>query len=316
MTTTAQGHPSPNSRPILIVGSIALDDVKTPVTERKNLLGGSASYAALGASLFSPVNLVGIVGLDFPSEHIELFQQRHIDLSGLQRVEGETFRWSGEYMENMNERETLSIALNVFEDFRPDLPPVYETTPFVLLGNIAPSLQSLVLDQVKDPILTIADTMDLWIQTTREDLDRLVARVDVLILNDSEADLLTGHRNPIKAAETILARGPKYVCVKKGEHGAILVGKNEGEFFSTSAYPIQDVLDPTGAGDTFAGGFAGYLASSEQQTPSFADMRQAVVYGTALASYNVESFSAEKIRTLQRPDVEKRVTELRAITQF
>ena len=298
---------------VLIVGSIGLDTVKTPVEEHADLLGGSASYAALGASFFSPVKLVGIVGDDFPESEFEFWRERQIDASGVQRVAGKTFRWSGEYAWDMNTRETRSIALNVFEHFRPDLPADYRETDFVLLANIAPALQSHVLDQMKRPRFIVADTMDLWIHTTRPDLDALLPRVDLLILNDSEARELTKETSLIKAGRKIRATGPKYVAIKKGEHGALLFGENE--FFSCGAYPLEDIHDPTGAGDTFAGGMAGYLAS-KGTTPDFAHLRRAVIYGSVLASFNVEAFSLERMRTLTKEEIGARYEVFRAMSSF
>ena len=298
---------------VLIVGSIALDTVKTPVEEHADLLGGSASYAALGASFFSPVKLVGIVGDDFPASEFDFWKSRQIDATGVQRVAGKTFRWSGEYAWDMNTRETRSVALNVFEHFRPDLPDAYRETDFVLLANIAPALQSHVLDQMKRPRFIVADTMDLWIQTTRADLDALLPRVDLLILNDSEARELTEETSLIKAGRKILRGGPKYVAIKKGEHGALLFGKDE--FFSCGAYPLEDIHDPTGAGDTFAGGMAGYLASVGS-TPDFSALRRAVIYGSVLASFNVEAFSLERLRTLTVEEVHGRYEIFRAMSSF
>src|SRR5436305_527491 len=288
---------------LLIVGSIALDTVKTPVEEHSNLLGGSASYAALGASFFSPVRLVGVVGDDFPESEFDFWKSRKIESEGVQRVNGKTFRWSGEYSWDLNTRETRSIALNVFEHFRPALPKSYRETDFVLLANIAPALQSHVLDQMKRPRFVVADTMDLWIETTRADLDALLPRVDLLILNDSEARELTKETSLIKAGRKIRKDGPRYVAIKKGEHGALLFG--EDEFFSCGAYPLEDIRDPTGAGDTFAGGLAGYLASTKRE-PTFADLRRAVIYGSVLASFNVEAFSLERLRTLTREEIQAR----------
>ena len=290
---------------ILIVGSIALDTVKTPFEEHADLLGGSASYCAVAASFYSPVNLVGIVGKDFPQQHIDFFKQRGIDLAGLQIADGLTFRWSGEYMVDMNVRETRSIALNVFEHFNPVLAPGYAETPFVLLGNIGPDLQNHVLDQVQNPKFVIADTMDLWINIASDELRRLLKRVDMLILNDGEARLLTQQASLIKAGALIQAMGPRFVAIKKGEHGCLLFGEN-GEFFSCSAYPLEEVLDPTGAGDTIACGLAGYLASTVKGEVTFADLRKAVVHGSVLASYNVEKFSLERMRTLTQKDVDER----------
>jgi sugar/nucleoside kinase (ribokinase family) len=298
---------------VLIVGSIALDTVKTPVEEHADLLGGSASYAALGASFFSPVKLVGVVGDDFPASEFEFWKSRNIDAAGVQRVNGQTFRWSGEYMWDMNTRETRSVALNVFEHFRPDLPESYRRSDFVLLANIAPGLQSHVLDQMERPRFVVADTMDLWIETTRADLDALLPRVDLLILNDSEAREMTKETSLIKAGRAIRKAGPRYVAVKKGEHGALLFGENE--FFSCGAYPLEDIHDPTGAGDTFAGGMAGYLAAQGGE-PTFAELRRAMIYGSVLASFNVEAFSLERLRTLTKDEIRERYEVFRSMSQF
>lgn len=300
---------------VLIAGSIALDTVKTPFEEHADLLGGSASYCAVAASFFSPVNLVGVVGKDFPTEHIDFFKKRNIDLAGLQIADGLTFRWSGEYMLDMNVRETRSIALNVFEHFNPALADGYAETPFVLLGNIGPDLQNHVLDQVKNPKLIIADTMDLWINIAADELARLLKRVDMLILNDGEARLLTKQSSLIKAGALIQAMGPRYVAIKKGEHGCLLFGAN-GEFFSCSAYPLEEVLDPTGAGDTFAGGLAGYLAATVRDQVTFADLRKAVVRGSVLASFNVEQFSLERMRSLSQADIDGRYASFREQSHF
>ncbi len=298
---------------VLIVGSIALDTVKTPVEEHADQLGGSASYAALGASFFSPVKLVGVVGDDFPASEFEFWKSREIDASGVQRVTGKTFRWSGEYAWDMNTRETKSVALNVFEHFRPELPESYRKSDFVLLANIAPALQSHVLDQMKRPRFVVADTMDLWIETTRADLDALLPRVDMLILNDSEAREMTKETSLIKAGRRIREMGPRYVAIKKGEHGALLFSENE--FFSCGAYPLEDIHDPTGAGDTFAGGLAGYLAAQDSE-PDFAQFRRAMIYGSVLASFSVEAFSLERMRTLTKREVDERYQIFRAMSQF
>jgi sugar/nucleoside kinase (ribokinase family) len=301
---------------VLIVGSIALDDIKTQLAEHKNLLGGSASYGAVSASNFSPVNLVGIVGEDFPTEHVDLFRNRQIDLAGLQIVPGKTFRWSGEYMWDMNTRETRSVELNVFETFTPALPPGYHQTPIVLLANIAPDLQHHVLDQVSQPRFVIADTMDLWINIAKDSLQRLVARVDMLILNDGEARQFTGETSLIKAGKKIREMGPAYVAIKKGEHGCLLFGP-EAEFFSCPAFPLEDIHDPTGAGDTFAGGLAGYLAANAKEAGvTFELLKKAVVYGSVLASYNVEAFSLERLKTVDSDQIESRYDLFRRISQF
>jgi sugar/nucleoside kinase (ribokinase family) len=280
--------------PVLIVGSIALDTVKTPAEEHADLLGGSASYAAVSASFFTGVQLVGIVGSDFPAAHIDYFRQRGIDLEGLQQVEGASFRWSGEYMTDMNVRETRSVALNVFEHFSPHLPESYRQTPYVLLANIAPSLQSYV-----------------------PDLIALLGRVDLLILNDGEAKMLTDESNLIRAAAKIRALGPRYVAIKKGEHGCLLFGDPEaGEFFSCPAFPLADLLDPTGAGDCFAGALIGALALADETTVTFGALRRAVVAGSVVASYNVEAFSLERLRRLTEEEIKARHGEFGRISRF
>ncbi len=302
---------------LLIVGSVALDSVKTQSVEHHDLLGGSASYASVAASFFEPPQLVAVVGDDFPKAHLDYFRTRKIDLTGLQQVPGSTFRWSGEYMADMNQRQTLSVALNVFEHFQPTLPEAYRKTHYVLLGNIAPSLQASVLEQVEKPRFIVADTMDLWITIAREDLLKLLPRVDLIVLNDSEARLLTDEPNLIKAAQMIRKMGPRYVCIKKGEHGALLFGNmSEDEFFSCPSYPVGGLVDPTGAGDCFAGGLVGHLARSEQPSVTFAELRQAVVYGSVLASYNVEAFSLERLRKLRPAEIEARYAEFQRISQF
>ncbi len=299
---------------VLVVGSIGLDTVKTPVEEHADLLGGSASYAAVGASFFTGVNLVGVVGDDFPKAHVDYFSSHRIDLSGLQIVPGKTFRWSGEYHWDLNTRTTRSIELNVFEHFTPMLPKAYADTPFVLLANIAPKLQSHVLDQMERPRFIIADTMDLWINIAKDDLLALLKRVDMLILNDGEARELTKETSLIRAGNCIRELGPKYVAIKKGEHGCLLFGPNV--FFSCAAYPLEDIHDPTGAGDTFAGGLAGYLASLDHSAITFEHLRKAVVYGSVLASYNVEAFSLERLRKLSYQDIEERYQMFKLMSHF
>lgn len=300
---------------VLIVGSIALDDIKTPLDEQKNLLGGSASYGAVAASFFSPVNLVGIVGNDFPAEHIALFESRGIDLAGLQKADGETFRWSGEYLWDLNTRETRSVALNVFEHFTPTLPEAYKGAPLVLLANIAPDLQHHVLDQASLPRFVIADTMDLWINIAKPRLIELLSRVHMLILNDGEARQLTGETSLIRAGKKLQEMGPRYVAVKKGEHGCLLFG-DQGQFFSCPAYPLEDIHDPTGAGDTFAGGLAGYLAKAGGDEITFENLCQAVVYGSVLASFNVEAFSLERLKTVTTEQIAERYDMFRRMSRF
>src|SRR3979411_1622836 len=299
---------------LLVVGSIALDTVKTPVEEHADLVGGSASYAAVGPSFFCPVKLAGVVGKDFPQSEFDFWKSRKIDIDGVQRVDGKTFRWSGEYAWDLNTRETRSVALNVFETFSPELPANYRATPFVLLANIAPKLQSHVLDQMERPRFVVADTMDLWIETARADLDALLRRVDLLIVNDSEAREMTKETSLIKAGRKIRKSGPKYVAIKKGEHGALLFG--EDDFFSCGAYPLEDIHDPTGAGDTFAGGVGGYLAAHVKGEVTFSDLRRAVICGSVLASFCVEAFSLERLRKLTEDEIMERYQVFKAMSQF
>jgi sugar/nucleoside kinase (ribokinase family) len=299
---------------LLVVGSIALDTVKTPVEEHGDLLGGSASYAATAASYFSPVKLVGIVGRDFPEAEFDFWKSRRIDTAGVERVEGKTFRWSGEYSWDMNTRETRLTELNVFEKFEPKLPETYRETDFVLLANIAPALQMQVLKQMDKPRFVVADTMNLWIETTRKDLDALLRHVDLLILNDSEAREMVKETSLIKAGRRIQGLGPRYVAIKKGEHGALLFGANE--FFSCGAYPLEDIHDPTGAGDTFAGGMAGYLAGTIGGKVTFTHLRKAMIYGSVLASFCVEAFSLEKLRNLTMDQINERYEAFKLMSQF
>lgn len=297
---------------VLIVGSVALDSVRTQHEAHENLLGGSASYASVAASFFGPARMVGIVGEDFPGAYLDLFAGRGIDCAGLQRARGKTFAWSGEYETNMNNRRTLSVALNVFETFRPDLPPAWRDTEFVLLANIAPVLQHHVLDQMRRPRFVVADTMDLWIQTTRDDLVGLLRRVDMLILNDSEARELTGIDSLPRAAAALRAMGPAWLAIKKGEHGCLLFG--DDEFFTAGAFPLEEVKDPTGCGDCFAGGLIGHLAAS--RATDAAALRRAVVYGSVIASFNAESFSLRRLEGLTRTDVDARFEAFRRFSRF
>jgi sugar/nucleoside kinase (ribokinase family) len=289
--------------PVLVVGSIALDHIKTPTAEHRSLLGGSASYAAVAASFFGPVQLVGVVGDDFPAEHKQLFLDRKIDIAGLEVATGQTFAWSGEYELNMNNRRTLSVALNVFENFQPKLPENYRATPYVLLGNIAPSLQRLVVEQIRKPKFVVADTMDLWIGMARADLLSLLKEIDMLILNDSEARQLTEEDNVIRAGRMIAKLGPQYVAVKKGEHGCLLFGR-DGEFFSTGAFPLETIHDPTGAGDCFAGGLIGHLARTDDV--SFPNLKEAIIQGTLVASFCVEEFSLRRLQKLVAEEIAER----------
>jgi cytidine kinase len=289
---------------LLIIGSIAIDSIKTQLETHSELLGGSASYGSIAASFFSPVNLVGIVGTDFPAEHINLFKSHGVDLEGLEIVEGKTFRWSGEYEWDMNKRTSLSTELNVFETFSPKLPSSYRAASIILLGNIGPDLQNHVLDQAVAPLFVVADTMDLWITIAQADLVALLKRVDLLVLNDGEARQLTEETSLIRAGRKILEMGPRYVAIKKGEHGCLLLSREE--FFSCGAYPLEDIHDPTGAGDAFAGAFTGYLASLGKEKIDFSDLKKAVVYGSLLASFCVESFSLDRLKTLTKKEIAER----------
>jgi sugar/nucleoside kinase (ribokinase family) len=297
---------------ILIVGSTALDSIKTPKAENPRLLGGSASYASVAASFFTPVNMVGVVGDDFPKKYVELYRRHQIDLEGLQIVPGKTFHWSGEYEVNMNNRRTLATELGVFETFNPVLPKSYQRSPYVLLANIAPALQLHVLDQMKKPRFVVADTMDLWLNIALKDLLRLLKRVDGLVLNDSEARQLTQEDNVVVAAQKIHKLGPAYVIVKKGEHGAIL-SSPKGTFICP-AYPLKKVVDPTGAGDSFVGAMIGCLAGG---TGSFESrLRQAMIFGSVTASFCCEGFGLTRLATVTDKEIDRRAKELVAMTSW
>ena len=297
---------------VLIVGSTALDSIKTPKAENPRLLGGSASHAAVAASFFGPVNLVGVVGDDFPQRYIRLYERQGIDLEGLQVLPGKTFHWSGEYELNMNNRRTLKTELGVFETFTPMLPAAYQTTPFVLLANIAPALQHHVLDQMRRPKFVVADTMDLWLKIALPDLLRLLKRLDGFVLNDSEAEQLTGEDNMFTALKKIHKLGPKYVVIKKGSHGSVLSGPRG--MFICPAYPLRKVVDPTGAGDSFVGGMMGYLAAAKG--PIDVHIRRAMTYGSVVASFCCEGFGLQRTTRATRAQINGRVTELEQLTKF
>jgi sugar/nucleoside kinase (ribokinase family) len=297
---------------VLIVGSTALDSIKTPRAENPRLLGGSASHAAVAASFFSPVKLVGVVGHDFPKRYIQLYKRHRIDLEGLQMLPGKTFHWSGEYEVNMNNRRTLLTELGVFETFTPTLPKAHQGSPFVLLANIAPSLQSHVLNQMRRPRFVIADTMDLWLNIALADLLALVKRLDAFVLNDSEAHQLTKEDNVFAAMKKIHRLGPKYVVIKKGSHGSILSGPKG--FFICPAYPLHKVVDPTGAGDSFVGGMVGCLATAKGSIED--NIRRAMIYGSVVASFCCEGFGLNRTTRIKRADIERRVKELERLTRF
>jgi len=299
---------------LLIVGSIALDSVETPFDKVENALGGSSTYISLAASYFThPIHVVGVVGEDFPKAHIDMLENHNIDTEGLQVIEGgKTFRWGGRYHYDLNVRDTLFTDLNVFENFDPVIPVKSKKNSFVLLGNIIPSLQNKVLDQLEGPKFVVCDTMNLWIETTKEDLLEVLKRVDVLIINDSEARLLSNEPNLIKAAKVIKKLGPKYLIIKKGEHGALLFDGDT--VFSAPAYPLENIFDPTGAGDSFAGGFVGYLHKTRDL--SFENLKRAVIYGSALASFCVEQFSTKGIEYLDKLQIHDRFLEFRELSRF
>lgn len=292
---------------LLVVGSLGLDDVSTPFHKIENALGGAATYISLAASYFSaPIYLVGVVGEDFPKEYIELLEEKHIDTEGLQIIKGgKTFRWAGKYHYDLNVRDTLLTELNVFQDFNPIVPEKYQKASFVCLGNIDPVLQMRVLDQMISPKCVVCDTMNYWIEGQKDDLLKLLKKVNILIINDSETRLLAHEPNLIKAAKSILDMGPEILIIKKGEHGALLVSKDS--IFSAPAYPLESIYDPTGAGDTFAGGFIGYLHKT--QDLNFDNIKRAVIYGSTMASFCVEQFSTKGLEDLDYLRVNDRYRE-------
>lgn len=299
---------------ILVVGTVTLDTVETHQKRVEDVLGGSGVYAAIAASFFGkPIRLVGIVGDDFPQDYIDVMQSCGIDLEGLTQVENaKSFRWGGKYSEDFNVRDTLFTELNVIADFHPELPNAYKDTPFLFLANDPPQLQLSIIEQATNPKLVVCDTMDFWINEEREALEKTIERVDILILNDSEARLLTRESNLFVAARKILDYGPKRVIIKKGEHGAISI--TESSYFSAPAYPLTAVIDPTGAGDSFAGGFMGYLASVGDVSER--SIRKAMMYGTVIASFNIEDFSINRQKTVRFEDIEERYRKLQDAVRF
>jgi sugar/nucleoside kinase (ribokinase family) len=297
---------------ILVVGSVAYDTVETPFGRAEKVLGGSASFFSVAASFFAPVNLVAVVGDDFTAKAMSAFAGRPVDLEGLERTAGKTFHWQGKYSYDLNSRETVCTDLNVFEFFKPRIPDRYRRSEHVFLGNIDPVLQRQVLDQVERPRLVACDTMNFWISGKPEELRRTLAAVDILLINDAEARQLSGEWNIVKAARAIRALGPKTLVIKKGEHG-VLMFSEEGSF-AAPAYPLEEVFDPTGAGDTFAGGFLGYLAGSAQVDE--AALRRAVIMGSTLASFCVEAFSLDRLLTLTRPEIDARYRLFKRLTHF
>jgi len=297
---------------VLVVGSVALDSVETPFGKADDVLGGSGTYFASSASHFAPVRLVGVVGDDYPLDLLQPLVERGVDLAGLEKVSGSSFRWRGRYRHDLNAAETLETHLGVFSNFRPNIPDQFREAPFVFLANIDPRLQLQVLEQVKKPRLVACDTMNFWIESRRPELVELLGHVDLITLNDGEARQLTEHTNLVQAARWILDKGPKHVLIKKGEHGAFMFTRDS--VFFAPAYPLESVFDPTGAGDSFAGGFIGSLAASGDL--SDASMRRAVVVGSAMGSFAVEKFSNGRLLDITRADIDARVQEFRQLVAF
>ncbi len=297
---------------VLVVGTVAFDSIETPLGSAERILGGSASYFALGASFFAPVRIVGVIGKDFPEEYLDLFKQRGIDLAGLKKEKGDTFHWRGRYHEDINVRDTLELHLNVLEGFVPQLPDAYRDAEYVFLGNIDPVVQMEVLNQIRRMKLVVCDTMDYWIRESTDELKKVLKRIEMLMINDSEARLLSGYNNIVRAARAILKMGPKVVLIKRGEYGVLQF--SDSAIFATPAYPLEEVFDPTGAGDSFAGGFLGQLARSGNHSQG--GIRRAIVYGSVVASFTVEDFGVKKLTTATLPDIEERYLRFVQLTDF
>lgn len=298
---------------VLVVGSLGLDTLKTPFGQVEDVLGGTTSYFALAASMYTDVQVVAVVGTDFPPSYRQVLESRAVDLRGLQVTDGRTFRWSGEYKFDMNVAETLDTQLNVFADFHPRLPEDYRDTQYVFLANIHPALQLEVLTQVRNPKLVVMDSMNFWIQSSKDRLTDVMRRADIVLLNDGEVRQYTGTPNLISGGRAILALGPRAVVIKKGEHGALLISAEDG-VFAAPAFPQEEVRDPTGAGDSFAGGFIGYLASRDDTSPQA--MRRAIIHGSAVASFTVEDFSVGRLERLNSAEVLERYAAFRNLTRF
>jgi sugar/nucleoside kinase (ribokinase family) len=296
----------------LVVGSVAFDNVETPNGKVENAMGGAALFFANAASYFTDVNLVGVVGQDFDTEKIQYLKERNVNLEGLEVVDGKTFRWGGRYHKNMNERDTLFTELNVFGEFQPKIPEAYKNSEFVFLANILPALQLDVLNQVKNPKCVIMDTMNFWISSERKLLTELLKKIDILIINDEEAKELAETDNLIEATKLIRDMGPKILIVKKGEHGALMFNGNS--MFSAPAFPLENVSDPTGAGDTFAGGFVGYISKTGDLSEE--NLRKAIIYGSLMASYVCEDFSFNTLIDLKKEKIEARYKEFIELTRF
>ncbi len=297
---------------LLVVGSVALDTVKTPFGEVSEVLGGSATFFSTAASYFTSVDLIAVVGEDFPQQHLAFLKSRGIDLTGLEQRPGATFRWKGEYTHQLNEAHTLDTKLNVFETFRPKIPEAYRSPDLLFLGNIDPELQLDVLQKLSRPPLVACDTMNFWINGKREALWRVLEQVDILIVNDGEARALGEDTNLVKVAQKILARGPKHLIIKRGEYGVLMF--NEKHVFGAPAFPLEDVRDPTGAGDTFAGGFLGYLTATGNR--SVEAFKQAIIFGSVMASFAVEAFSLDRLRILDYKEIQERFRAFKRLTHF
>ncbi len=298
---------------VLVVGTIGIDTIETPFGTAANTLGGSATYFAAAASLYAPVNLVSVVGVDLEGGDLDFLRRRQVDTRGLQVEEGLTFRWSGRYGYDMNARDTLATSLNVFADFQPAIPADYRSSRLVFLANLDPAQQRAVLEQVDDPALTMLDTMDLWIRTRRDELVNTMRLVDMVTINESEVRMFAGTNSLVAGARQILDLGPRAVLVKKGENGAVMF-TNDNQYFAAPAYPLEEVRDPTGAGDSFAGGFMGYLARAGQINNDL--LKRAVIHGGAVASFCVEDFGVARLRSVTLGEVERRYQEFRTFTHF
>jgi sugar/nucleoside kinase (ribokinase family) len=297
---------------VLVVGTVAFDSIETPYGSAERILGGSASYFALGASFFTPVRVVGVIGQDFPQEYLDLFAEKKIDLEGLKRANGDTFHWRGRYHEDINVRDTLELHLNVLAGFVPDLPERYRDAEYVFLGNIDPAMQMEVLNQIRRLKLVACDTMDHWIRESAQELQKVLKRIEMLVINDSEARLLSGESNIVRAARAILKMGPKAVLIKRGEYGVLQF--SDSSVFATPAYPLEEVFDPTGAGDSFAGGFLGQLARSGDASQR--GIRRAIVYGSVVASFTVEDFGVKRLTTVSLSEIEERYQRFIELTDF
>lgn len=297
---------------ILVVGSVAFDSIETPYGRAPDLLGGSASYFSVAASFFTNVNLVAVVGDDFKDEHVRVFTSKDVDVRGLERVPGKTFRWAGEYSRDMNQRKTLYTELNVFADFSPKIHPDYSNSSYLFLGNIDPKLQRDVMAQIPRPKLVVCDTMNFWISGYRDSLLETLKLVDVLLINDQETQQLAGEHNLLKAAAKVFSMGPRVLVIKRGEYGAWMLSQHLK--FWVPAFPLETVFDPTGAGDSFAGGFVGYLASVENSNDEH--LKKAAVFGSVMASFTVEDFGLQRIQELTFPEIEGRFREFRKMTHF